>query len=319
MIDRFQAFIARRRADGPGEEYRERSAAEGAAFGERFDLRRVELGDCARPYGSSCVHEHACVRRVGVRDVCDARGDANAILPPGLHVRAMSESGSDDGHQAELQAFGLGAEDLESWRASGLREEAFVDWLIDRVARKPAGIRARQVYGAEDVHDFARRAILTALELHAGDRLLDVGCGGGLLLRDASAAGIRVTGLDHSPDMVELARERAPEADVVLGEAERLPFPDRSFDALAMSIVFFFLEDPVGALRECRRVLRPGGRLAVYTAGPEMRGTPADPEPLTGRGHFYDDDVLGELATAAGFSLAAVEHHDGGQLLTATA
>ena len=62
-------------------------------------------------------------------------------------------------------------------------------WLLDRVARRPAGARARAVYGAEDVHDFARRAILEALALGPGDRLLEVGCGGGLLLRDAARHG----------------------------------------------------------------------------------------------------------------------------------
>jgi ubiquinone/menaquinone biosynthesis C-methylase UbiE len=47
-----------------------------------------------------------------------------------------------------------------------------------------------------------------------------------------------------------------------------------------MAIVFFFLADPVQALHECQRVLHPGGRLAVYTTGPELRGTPAAPEPI---------------------------------------
>jgi hypothetical protein len=64
-----------------------------------------------------------------------------------------------------LGAFGLGDEDLAAWQESGLPDEAFVEWLVDRVARRPTGSWARQVYGAEDVHDFARRAILDALAL----------------------------------------------------------------------------------------------------------------------------------------------------------
>jgi ubiquinone/menaquinone biosynthesis C-methylase UbiE len=174
------------------------------------------------------------------------------------------------------------------------------------VARRPAGARARAVYGAEDVHDFARRAILDALAPAPADRLLDVGCGGGLLLRDALARGATVAGLDHSDEMVRLARERAPKAEVVLGTAERLPFADGSFTAVAMSIVFFFLDDPVAVLRECRRVLAPGGRLAVYTTSPALRGTPAAPEPLASRGHFYEDDELAALAREAGFQAVTV-------------
>lgn len=218
-----------------------------------------------------------------------------------------------------LGEFGLGEQDLAAWQQSGLPDEAFEDWLTDRIARRPSGARARQVYGAEDVHDFARRAILAALVLGPGDHLLEVGSGGGLLLRDALGTGARVTGLDHSQDMVELARERAPGAEVVHSKAEALPFADETFTAVAMSIVFFFLDDPVGVLRECQRVLRPGGRLAVYTTGPELRGTPAAPEPVASRGHFYADEGLAELARHAGLGGVNVSNDRGGQLLTARA
>lgn len=216
-----------------------------------------------------------------------------------------------------LERFGLDDEDAAAWEASGVAAEAFDEWLTDRVARRPAGHRAREVYGAADVHDFARRAILDALALGPADRLLEIGCGGGLLLRDALTTGAAVVGLDHSAEMVELARERAPGADVTLGDAERLPFADASFTALAMSIVLLFLPDPVAALRECRRVLAPRGRLAVYTTAPSLRGTPAAPEPLAAHGHFYEDDELAALARQAGLDNVVVADDDGGQLLTA--
>jgi SAM-dependent methyltransferase len=219
--------------------------------------------------------------------------------------------------EQELRRFGLGSEDLGAWQESGLPEDAFVDWLTDRVARRPTGTRARTVYGAEDVHDFARHAILDALELGPGDHLLEVGCGGGLLLREALARGARVTGIDHSDDMVGLARDRAPGADVLLARAENLPFADDAFTAIAMSIVFFFLADPVGVLRECRRVLSPSGRLAIFTTGPELRGTPAAPEPLASRGHFYSDGELAGLAREAELTAVAVANDRGGQLLVA--
>jgi SAM-dependent methyltransferase len=220
---------------------------------------------------------------------------------------------------AVLRNLGLGDEDLEAWRQAGLPPEAFEDWLTDRVARRPAGRRARDVYGAEEVHDFARRAILEALALEPDDRLLEIGCGGGLLLRDAAATGASVTGIDHSEEMVSLARERAPGADVRHASAERLPFADGAFTAVAMSVVFFFLSDPVEALRECRRVLVPGGRVAIYTTSPALRGTPAAPEPIASRGHFHTDEELVALAARAGLSGARVVDRDGGQLLTATA
>lgn len=213
--------------------------------------------------------------------------------------------------------FGLTDEDVRHWEETGRSADAFVDWLTDRVARRPAGDRARAVYGAEDVHDFARRAILEALRLGAADRLLEIGCGGGLLLRDAIATGAAATGIDHSQEMVSLARARAPGAVVALASAESLPFDDGSFTAVAMSIVLMFLADPVAVLLECRRVLVPEGRLAVYTTSRALRATPAAPEPLASRSHFYTDDELAMLARQAGFTRVAVANEDGGQLLSA--
>lgn len=117
--------------------------------------------------------------------------------------------------------------------------------------------------------------------------------------------------------MVTLARERAPGADVVLASAEHLPFGQDSFSAVAMSVVFFFFPEPHTVLRECARVLLPGGRLAIYTTGPELRGSPAAPEPIAARGHFHADDALAELALGAGLREVTVRNDRGAQLLTA--
>ena len=210
-----------------------------------------------------------------------------------------------------MRRFGLGDEDVVAWHDSGLPEDAFTGWLTDRVARRPSGRRAREVYGAEDVHDFAR------LAPGPGDHVLEVGCGGGLLLRDALATGARATGIDHSAEMTRLARQRAPGAGVVCAAAENLPFAGYTFSALAMSVVFFFLADPVRVLRECRRVLRPGAPVAIYTTGPELRGTPAAPEPLASLGHFYPDAELAALASQSGLQDVQVRNDGGGQVLTA--
>ncbi len=236
----------------------------------------------------------------------------NPLLGPAAEPSSISERCLTLAHR-----FHLGADDLGAWRQSELPDSAFDDWLTDRVARRPAGRRARQTYGADDVHDFARREILDELRLRAADRLLEVGCGGGLLLREALAAGASATGLDHSEEMIAVARERAPGAQIMLGSAERLPFPDASFTAVAMSIVFFLLADPAAALREARRVLAPDGRVAIYTTSPKLRGTPAAPEPLASRSHLYENQELAAMATNAGFQAVAVSDHSGGQLLTA--
>jgi hypothetical protein len=94
-----------------------------------------------------------------------------------------------DRYETMLRAVGLGEEDLVAWRAAGLPEEVFEAWVVDRVARRPNGPRARDAYGADDVHDFARRAILEELALGPADHVLEIGCGGGLLLNDAVRTG----------------------------------------------------------------------------------------------------------------------------------
>jgi ubiquinone/menaquinone biosynthesis C-methylase UbiE len=170
--------------------------------------------------------------------------------------------------------------------------------MTDRIARRPYGRAARETYGSPTSHDFAWPPVLEALALGPDDRLLDVGCGGGVFLHHVrDRIGCEVAGVDHSREMVRLA---APYA--VLGSADALPFRDREFTAVSSIVAFFFFTDPVRALREMRRVLDPErGRLAIFTTSPEAKGSPAAPYPLATRGHFYTDDELVALAHDAGF------------------
>src|SRR5213592_5331218 len=195
-----------------------------------------------------------------------------------------------------------------------------IDRMTDRVARRPHGKAARRTYGADDVHSWAWDPVLEVLQLTPDDALLDVGCGGGVFLRRALETGCGAVGVDHSPDMVHLARRitegRAP---IVQASADRLPFEQDTFTAVSCLIAFFFFPDPVAALQEFNRVVHSEhGRVAVYTTAPEMKGTPAAPFPLATRGHFYEDDELAGLARAAGFREVEVRRpDDGAQLLVA--
>ncbi len=190
--------------------------------------------------------------------------------------------------------------------------------MTDRVARRPHGRKAREVYGAPDAHSFAWEPVLAALALGPADRLLDVGCGGGVFLRRALETGCDAVGLDHSADMVVLARATSG-VHVVEGRAEELPFEDGEFTAVSCLVAFFFMDDPVGVLREFRRVLDlERGRLAIFTTPPEAKGTPAAPYPLATRGHFYADVQLEALPFAAGFAESRVTRTEiGAQLLVA--
>jgi len=195
-----------------------------------------------------------------------------------------------------------------------------IDRMTNRVARRPSGRRAWKVYGADDVHSFAWEPVLQALRLTPDDHLLDVGCGGGVFLRRALQTGCRPVGVDHSPDMVRLARQTTGgDARIVQGAADALPFEDGEFTAISCLVAFFFFPDPVAVLREFRRVLDPErGRVAVFTTPPEMKGTPAAPYPLATRGHFHEDQGLERLAAEAGLTIARVTRTEiGSQLLFA--
>ncbi|MGH2725493.1 MAG: class I SAM-dependent methyltransferase [Actinomycetota bacterium] len=158
--------------------------------------------------------------------------------------------------------------------------------------------------------------ILAELALTPEDYLVEVGCGGGALLKAALRTGCRAAGVDHSPDMVRLAQAENRDAvrdgrlEVREASAESLPFPDATFTCAAMTGVLGFLPHPVATLAEIRRVLGRGGRLVVLGSDPELRGTPGAPEPMASRLRFYEDDELREFGRQAGFEEVEVARRD---------
>jgi demethylmenaquinone methyltransferase / 2-methoxy-6-polyprenyl-1,4-benzoquinol methylase len=93
-----------------------------------------------------------------------------------------------------------------------------------------------------------------------GSRVLDVATGTGAVALELQARGCTVVGVDQSPEMLAVARERG--LDVLESRAEALPFDDASFDALTFTYLLRYVEDPVATLRELKRVVRPGGTIA---------------------------------------------------------
>jgi demethylmenaquinone methyltransferase/2-methoxy-6-polyprenyl-1,4-benzoquinol methylase len=97
-----------------------------------------------------------------------------------------------------------------------------------------------------------------------GDSVLDAACGtGDFAVADVGAGAARVVGLDFSPRMLERARRKAPQVEWVEGDLLALPFADATFDAATVGFGVRNVADLELALRELRRVLRPGGRVAI--------------------------------------------------------
>jgi demethylmenaquinone methyltransferase / 2-methoxy-6-polyprenyl-1,4-benzoquinol methylase len=125
------------------------------------------------------------------------------------------------------------------------------------------------------VYDLMNRVMTAGLDLRwrrlaavsvvrHGDRVLDAACGtGDLALADLRAGAAAVTGVDFSEGMLERARRKAPELEWVHGDLLALPFADATFDAATVGFGVRNVADLELALRELRRVLSPGGRLAI--------------------------------------------------------
>jgi SAM-dependent methyltransferase len=164
--------------------------------------------------------------------------------------------------------------------------------------------------------------LLDAVGAGAGMRLLDVGCGPGVLSSRGAARGCVVTGVDVAEPMVAIAQSAVAgaifmQADVQAG----LPFDDESFDVVASNMVVHHLADPVAAVGHMVRVLRPGGRLGmtmwdpaadnssvgIFTDAVERAGaeTPPGIPVLPAR---PDDDGLRALLSEAGLRDVTVSH-----------
>jgi SAM-dependent methyltransferase len=150
------------------------------------------------------------------------------------------------------------------------------------------------------------------VDLRIGTKYADLGCGAGTAAHLAAERGAHVSGLDASENLVAIARSRVPHGDFHVGELESIPFANHSFDVVAGFNSFQYAARPHEALREAKRVARPGGRVIIMTWGkPEGMEAAAIvtavrplllPPPPGAPGPFAlsDESALRGLATSAG-------------------
>jgi len=127
--------------------------------------------------------------------------------------------------------------------------------------------------------------LLDAAGVRAGTRVLDVGCGPGVVTGVALARGANVVAADATPEMLDLVRAAHPGVEAHHAILPDLPFPDESFDAVVGNFVINHVGDTAAALAQIARVLRPGGLVALSCWDkPNMYATGVFDEALEARG-----------------------------------
>ncbi|WP_224271017.1 class I SAM-dependent methyltransferase [Haloprofundus salinisoli] len=142
----------------------------------------------------------------------------------------------------------------------------------------------RETWSSGDFNEIARQnvvmaeALCEAVDPHPGQRVLDVACGSGTAALVAERRYCDVTGLDYVPGLIERAKTRAQangqEIDFQIGDAQAMPFPDNSFDAVLSVYGIQFAPNQEQAARELLRVCKPGGKIGL--AGPIPGGWSGD-------------------------------------------
>ncbi len=225
----------------------------------------------------------------------------------GRAARGLASKPTDLDQYASQPASSLGEDDLKSCCASFYQEDLVAKVLGE--SYHPGGLRLTRRLGA-------------ALDLQPGEKVLDVASGPGttafLLARERQ---VEVEGIDLGQETVAKATDQAVAAGLdgkvhfTVGDAERLPVPDASFDVLICECAFCTFPDKTVAAGEFARVLRPGGRLGITDVvidpnrlSPELRSLAAyvaciaDARPL---------QAYQTLLESAGFEITQTETHDG--------
>ena len=173
-------------------------------------------------------------------------------------------------------------------RASLAKQPDDVSAMFDVTAPRYDLMNALASVGQDHLWRIATRRAIKPLP---GEHILDLAAGTGTSSVPLARAGAIVTAADRSTGMIRVGRERHPDLNFVVADAEALPFEDASFDAATISFGLRNVQHPEVALREMWRVVRPGGRLVVCEFS-----TP--PNPVLRAGYrLWLHDVLLRLAS----------------------
>lgn len=154
-------------------------------------------------------------------------------------------------------------EDRDIYRLTPTADHAVLEMIAARL----------EFRGTDDGYLRLSHAYLPRLPLPGAERILALGCGTGIevrALRRMTDPGATVVGVDHSPFLLEMARRLtvqeglAGRVTYAVADAHHLPYSDGEFDIVTMHTLISHVDEPIQVLREARRVVRPGGTVAIF-------------------------------------------------------
>jgi ubiquinone/menaquinone biosynthesis C-methylase UbiE len=185
--------------------------------------------------------------------------------------------------------------------------------LLAKQFRQPSGWLGRVAGFVFRINREGIHWTIRLLDIQPADQVLEIGFGPGYGVETAAALAPqgKVAGVDFSETMVRRARRRndaaiaAGRVELHQGDASALPYPENSFDKVFATNVVYFWRDPAATVKELRRVMKPGGRLALYVIAKEELAEMKITQ--TGVYTLYTGDDLVRLLAQAGFRNARFE------------
>lgn len=155
----------------------------------------------------------------------------------------------------------------------------------------------------ESIKDFQIevRLLLKLLDLKPGLTVLEIGCGSGVLLSILEEKECKPAGIDLSDDALEIARMRTKCSELYKADANQLPFEDSSFDRIVANHLVEHLPELTGALKEWKRVMKPGAIVAICTPNRLYPDRSIFDDP--GHLRYYDTRELGMILESMGFKV----------------
>lgn len=162
--------------------------------------------------------------------------------------------------------------------------ESYVHGFYQERAGGGYGVSKENFFWWHEATKHSNRQILSLLGPANSRRMLELGCGIGAFLADARDAGWTMSGLEINTEFPEFCRKELGIEDVKIGLVSDPPFSEASFDAAAMLDVLEHTYDPVNAVRQCARLLKPGGVLVVKSPNGPMQLRKERIRKMLGRG-----------------------------------